>query len=257
MGFGFSLLLLSCDGSAPMPEKPKYKQATEQQLKGVVRTNLDSPSPTPAQKARKERNTEAVKRLGLPTLATLPVVEDETTIEPRSKEDIAHRCLATIACAVKGEGEEKEVVDIVLKKFGVEPYLSPAEQAFIRNPKPARQDLIDFAWRYECAHVFLWALGHLEALKGPSTICEVAKDAALVRELGPEGLIGKAKLRPLAEILDMADFYYRLHWAAIELRLKGSKSDAADEGIIRERHRALNWLIRYMAQEWDDVQTDT
>ena len=55
----------------------------------------------------------------------------------------------------------------------------------------------------------------------------------------------------------MADFYYRLHWAAIELRIKGKKSELLDEGVIRERHRALNWLIGYLNQEWDDVTTDT
>jgi len=31
----------------------------------------------------------------------------------------------------------------------------------------------------------------------------------------------------------------------------------ANEEIIVERHRALNWLIRYMNQDWDDVTTDT
>ena len=50
----------------------------------------------------------------------------------------------------------------------------------------------------------------------------------------------------------MAELYYRLHWAAIELRLQGKKSDKIDEGIVRERHRALNWLIGYMEQKWDD-----
>lgn len=59
------------------------------------------------------------------------------------------------------------------------------------------------------------------------------------------------------EILDAADLYYRLHWAAIELRLNGETSPHVDEGVIRERHRALNWLIRYMDAEWDNVTTDT
>lgn len=55
----------------------------------------------------------------------------------------------------------------------------------------------------------------------------------------------------------MTDLYYGLDWAAIELRIKGHPSDKADEGVIRERHRALNWLIWYMNQDWDDVKTDT
>jgi hypothetical protein len=240
-----------------MPEQPKRQTAREQDLKVIVRTNLDSPAPTPAQLERKKRNTAAVKNLGLPTLDTLPVVEDASTLKPRSKEDVGRRCLATLVCAVKGEGEDQEFVDEVARTFSVTPHLSPMESAFLRNKAPGRQDLVDFAWRYECVHVFLWALGHVKDLKPPSTICEVAVEAALVRELGPEGFFSQAKPRPLSDLLDMADLYYRLHWAAIELRLAGKRSDAADEGIIRERHRALNWLIRYMGQAWDDVQTDT
>jgi hypothetical protein len=34
-------------------------------------------------------------------------------------------------------------------------------------------------------------------------------------------------------------------------------SDKLNEEIIGERHRALNWLIRYMDQEWDEITTDT
>jgi hypothetical protein len=30
-----------------------------------------------------------------------------------------------------------------------------------------------------------------------------------------------------------------------------------DEGIVMERHDALNWLIGSMNQEWDAVSTDT
>ena len=59
------------------------------------------------------------------------------------------------------------------------------------------------------------------------------------------------------QILNMADLYYHLHWAAVEIRLRGRESEKIHEGVIRERHRALNWLIRYMDQDWDDVETDT
>lgn len=51
--------------------------------------------------------------------------------------------------------------------------------------------------------------------------------------------------------------HYRLHWAAIDLRIKERSSEKINEEIIRERHRALNWLIRYLNQDWDDVSTDT
>ena len=48
-----------------------------------------------------------------------------------------------------------------------------------------------------------------------------------------------------------------MNWAAVDLRIKGQPSPKANEEIIVERHRALNWLIRYMNQDWDDVTTDT
>ncbi|MDR2636809.1 MAG: DUF4272 domain-containing protein [Zoogloeaceae bacterium] len=30
-----------------------------------------------------------------------------------------------------------------------------------------------------------------------------------------------------------------------------------EPGVTMERHYALNWLIGYMDQEWDDISTDT
>ena len=65
------------------------------------------------------------------------------------------------------------------------------------------------------------------------------------------------RIRSGSELLDVADYYYRLHLAAIELRISGKESKAINEEIIVEKHYALNWLIRYMAQEWDDITTDT
>ncbi len=42
----------------------------------------------------------------------------------------------------------------------------------------------------------------------------------------------------------------------------GSKSvdligDLRSAGVTKDRHYALNWLIGYMEQEWDDISTDT
>jgi len=240
-----------------MPKQSPFPTANEKDLKGVARTNYDSPRPTPSQLQRKEKYTRKVKELGLPTLAHLPVVEDEAVIRARSGVEIAKRCIATSLCAVKGESNDQRLIDQLVTTWSAETYFSPKEREFIRNPHPSKQNLVDYAWRYECCHVFLWALGHLEQLQPPGKICDVGAEAALIKKIGPASFVDDAKMRPLSELLDMADFYYRLHWAAIDLRLKGKKSDTANEEIIQERHRALNWLIRYLNQEWDDVTTDT
>ncbi|MFO0748236.1 MAG: DUF4272 domain-containing protein [Myxococcota bacterium] len=228
----------------------------EESLHGVVRTNADSPNPTAAQLARKARSTAKVRALGLPTLDSLPVVEDDAAIAPRSVDEVAARCLATAICAVRGETNDAKIADALVARFGIAGALSPKEVAFLKSAGTPRA-LIDFAWGYEHVHVFLWALGYLPALNAPNKIADVAREMSLIREKGPAAFAKDAHLRPVAELLDANDLYYRLHWAAIELRIDGYENAAVDEGIVMERHRALNWLIRYMNRAWDDVTADT
>jgi hypothetical protein len=239
------------------PNIKKYPTVNEADLKGMARTRFDSPNPTAAQLARRAKNNKTIREMGLLVLEDLPVVEDEKTAKLRSPEEIAKRCLATTFCAVKGETKDQELVNSLIKDYSATAYFSLKEEQFIRNLNPPQQNLIDFAWRYECVHVFLWAMGARDALSPPNEICPVSDDMKLIKKAGPAKFVAESKRRAPPEILDMADFYYRLHWAAIELRIKGKKSELLDEGVIRERHRALNWLIGYLNQEWDDVSTDT
>jgi hypothetical protein len=238
-------------------DSKKYVTVEEEKLKGVVRTRFDSPNPTKAQLERRARNIAIVRQMGLPVLETLPVLEDDATVKIRGAEEVAKRCLATTFCAVKGETNDAKFVESLISDYAASSYLSPAEQRFIRDENPAKQNLIDFAWRYECVHVFLWALCLRDELAAPHDLCPVGSDMKLIKAIDRADFVRKPKLRNPSEILDMADLYYRLHWAAIELRIKGKKSDKLDEGIIRERHYALNWLIRHLNAEWDDVSTDT
>jgi hypothetical protein len=51
---------------------------------------------------------------------------------------------------------------------------------------------------------------------------------------------------------------YRYHWATVEAHMREQPMPAGlDNDVIMERHTALNWLIGYMDQPWDDVTTDT
>ena len=240
-----------------MSDDPKYPTVPEEQLKGRVRTSLDSPQPTPEQLSRRERSIAALKKLGVPFLAGLPVTEDERSIVPRSPEEIAKRCIAVAICAVKGETGDHALGQKLVEEYAARSVFSPEEAAFIDDPSPDRQELVDHSWQYEAVHVLLWSLGHIRKLNPPDEICDVPRTVGIIRDRELDGLISKASPRSMAQILEQADLYYHLHWSAIELRLRGESSDALDEGIIRERHRALNWLIRYMNQEWDDVETDT
>ncbi len=79
-----------------------------------------------------------------------------------------------------------------------------------------------------------------------------------MRDRSTEEFVAGARLRALSDILDEADRIYRYHWAVTEARVDREPSPAGLEpGVTHERHYALNWLIRYLDQEWDDVSTDT
>lgn len=195
----------------------KYATADEADLKGIARTRFDSPNPTAAQLARRAKNNKTIREMGLPVLEDLPAVEDEKTAKLRNPEEIAKRCLASTICAVKGETKDQALVDSLIKDYSAENHFSLEEQQFIKAKNPPQQELIDFAWRYECVHVFLWAMGLRDTLSPPNEICPVSDDMKLIKKLGPAKFVAEAKRRTPEQILDMADHYYRLHWAAIDL----------------------------------------
>jgi hypothetical protein len=58
-------------------------------------------------------------------------------------------------------------------------------------------------------------------------------------------------------MLDQADLMYRYNWAVTDARINSKPSADLEAGVVQERHYALNWLIGYMDQDWDDVSTDT
>ena len=112
--------------------------------------------------------------------------------------------------------------------------------------------------RYESLWVLLWALGRIANLGAPTSICDVQSAVEIVRDIPSEDFIQRAMSRPISEILDEADLVYRYDWAVVDARIKGENPTwNLHPGVVYERHYALNWLIGYMDQEWDDVTTDT
>ncbi len=206
--------------------------------------------------ARKARSMALLQSEGIPTLEALPLVETEAESIRRTEREVAERTIALAIVAVMGETRSDALTRTVITQFGAEGYFTPEERAFLDEPDPTEQDYVDASWRYEGVHVLLWALGIFEELERPDHIADVPRIAATLRDLGTEGLIAKARLRPQSEILDAADLIYRTHWAVVEARLHGTKAPAGLEpGVVFERHYALNWLI--LRLPWDEIPTDT
>ena len=239
-----------------LPHSVAMSQTSEQRKQEIQKREASTPSKEALE--RKERSVKRLQQEGVPTIAHLPVIEDSTEARSRTKEEIAHRAIAVCITAVKGEGLDQANVDRLVKKFGAEKFFSPKEAAFVKDPKPSKQDRIQFSWRYECLWVMLWSLGYVDQLDRPAGVCDVPKAVSFLRDRDTAHFIKDAKLRPLSEILDQADLIYRYHWAVVESRVKKREAPGKlDGGVVQERHYVLNWLIGYMGQEWDEISTDT
>ena len=204
------------------------------------------------------RSEGILHRDGVPINQHLPVIETREEARLRSTEEVAYRALSLLAVALKGEGLEQPLVEKLVGRYSLAPYFTPKEADFIRSAAPSQSDRSQFSWRYEAAWVLLWALGYLEELGKPSTICDVPKAVTIMHEGTTAQFVADAKLRSLEQVLDEADLIYRYDWAVVDARVNDKPSPAGLEpGVVQERHYALNWLIGYMDQDWDDVSTDT
>jgi len=108
--------------------------------------------------------------------------------------------------------------------------------------------------------LLLWALGSPEVLPFPSGICDVPLIAEKMLSVDQHVFVENAALRSTEELLDALDLHYRLHWAAVEARVNKKKTlEGLDEGVVRERHHALNWLLHFQNNnvDWDEIDTPT
>lgn len=226
-------------------------------LNAQEKTN-DLPDISPDRLARREASIAFLKTKGVPTMAGLPTIAGESQTQLRSKKEIAQRALALCYLGVKSEGvAEKKLIEFE-NRYGVSAYFTPQEKQFVEATEPSKQQMIDANWRYECLHVLLWALSYQDSLYFPGQLCDVAEDVGIIAQRSKKAFFKEAQLRSKKEILDQADLIYRIHWACVEARLNGQEPPpGVDPEVVYEWHYALNWLIRYMDQEWDEVTTDT
>lgn len=235
-------------------------QTPPNQMPAGDKKMIQSTQEQPSEEAlrRKLRSEAILKSEGVPVNPMLPVIETEAESKQRTKEVVAFRAMALIMVAVKGQDMEQSEVDKLVAAYGLEKYFSPKERAFIHDPAPSSKLRIQFGWRFESACTLFWALGFVDKLGKPEDECDPFELFSLMKKGDARKFIADARMRPLGAILDQADLIYRYHWAVVEAATHSQSAPAGlSPDVTMERHHALNWLIGYMNQEWDDVSTDT
>ncbi|WP_440117883.1 DUF4272 domain-containing protein [Paenibacillus sp. QZ-Y1] len=216
---------------------------------------------------RKERSEQLLTEQGIPYNEHLPARAGDEQAVIRSEEEVARRAVALCIAALKGEclgaGESAEdtaaLVQEVIDKYDAASFFSPVERGFIEQHGAEHQEIISFSWGYEAYHVMFWALGYVKELGAPVDLCNVEKAVGYLQKCDDvEVFIAGGQLRSKNEILDAADLIYRYNWVCVDSCVKDQTPPAGlNGGVAYERHRALNWLICYLDQDWDDVRTDT
>lgn len=214
---------------------------------------------TPAQTARKARSESILKAEGVPFIAWLPAVEDEADYRPRSTEEIAARAYALTLVGYKATSGDHEGANRAWAMVKDRVPLSPSEADFLADESPSIESRIHFSWQSEAARPLFWTLGYIDTLERPEDQTDPDPMMRLVSSRSFDELVAGAKLRPQAELLDTLDLTYRYHWAVRQAGLDEMEPPAGlNPDVLMERHKALNWLVRYNDDAaWDDVTTDT
>lgn len=246
--------------SALMFARDALHDAHERVLKGPHGGDPEAQLPVFASAlARKARSETRIVAMGIKCLAALPPIAADEQVRLRTPAEIATRMLCVWAAAVRGEGGDSEQIDEILAVAGVAGELSAKEHAFLSLEAPTDQQRAQFSWQYECVNVFAWALGLVPGLEPPDGVCDVPALAEIMQAASALSLLARAQPRGLAEVLDEADFVFRLDWAVVDARVRKTPEalGSIDGGVVLERHRAFNWLIAHQHAGWDDVSTDT
>lgn len=210
---------------------------------------------------RKQATIAALQARGVLTLDWLPPLAADPEVVLRSPVEIADRISSLTAVAARAEslraGNELTIDALRERLPHAFVALSPAERTFLDTAAPDEQTLINFVWRYECVPVLLWAIDRHETLAYPTVICDVPRVTRTVLDTHYDELAEGSQLREVAEILDEADFLYRLHWAVVNARVSDSEAPEGVQGsIVIERRCAFEWLID-PDTEWDDINPST
>lgn len=207
---------------------------------------------------RKRKSEEQLQRLSVPVNKHLPYVEAEQYTEVRTKEEIVDRIIPLTIAAAKALGAPDDFLEETTEEFQAAALFTNEERQFMMAAILPEQAKINFSWKLECIWILMWSIDLVPELGMPDQTCDVDLVLEMILESSRTELLHKAELKPKSMILDGIDFIYRAHWAVRDAQLNGTEIPAVfDEGVVYERHYALNWLVHYMDQTWDEISTDT
>ncbi|EAY24230.1 DUF4272 domain-containing protein [Microscilla marina] len=214
-----------------------------------------------AQLARKVGSEKILKAHEVKVNVQLPVIVAEDEVKLRAPHEVAERVtVLAITTSVAFGGLSGEGALNYLAQYKLQEALTPRERAFLQNPTEELKS--QETWKCEGIWTLMWALGVVDELSFPDTLANLndipVEQYPIGENKNPRDFIeSMTTLRDKSEVLNTNDLYYRMHWACVDARIARQAMKAVHPGVVYERHYALNWLINYRNQPWDEVTCDT
>ena len=206
--------------------------------------------------SRKQRSMKILAEKKLKPNASLPNISADEETNLRDAKHVAKRAICLMAIAAHAEqAPDFDAMKFIKDHQAIE-VLSASEKAFVENDKLTARERSIMTWRYEALWALLWSLDKVDKIGFPDKQCDAKVAIGVVLE-GADALVKNAKFRDKAEILDQADLLYRCYWLTRDATSKGTQVQGISGSVVYERLYALNWLIRYMKTDWDNVVVDS
>ena len=186
-----------------------------------------------------------------------PPEEPESSI--RSAREVAVRALIVRAVAACAAGESKSNAVAWLKKERLWSRSTPLEKRFLLERASAERR-IAFSWKLEALTPLIWATQRIEAMPSLSerSDARLLEHAVVRPPHSTREYLSSSSLRTKKELLEEYEKVYEAHWQVRDARLRKKPAPKRiDPDVVYERHYGFNWVMGYMAQEWDDITTDT
>lgn len=203
----------------------------------------------------RERSLAEAHRLNYPVNPNLPELDEPQNI--RTTAEAAHRMLALHAVVASSCGFPKAKALEWLNREGLAGALETEEKQFFAITASESQNNA-MQWQVEALWALAWGLRCHDALDFTDSCADdfVFMLPDLKSGAATGAFLSGLTIRSNEEVVAACDLAYCLHWGAREAALSAKAiKGAVPENVVRERRRALEWLIT--DDGWYEVSLDT
>lgn len=175
----------------------------------------------------------------------------------RTSDEIARRSLALYGAVAAAHGVPKSDLAGWLKEESLWDELTPRERRFLTQVEPPEKERIWMTWFAEAEYTLLWSIGKIESLPPPASKCDTDRIISAIPLWQPTTQFIRSAVLKEAEVKEEAERIYDIRVEIGKAQSRGAPlPDGSDKDVAFFRHFALNWIIGYCGQSWDEIAPD-